>query len=297
MIEQVQSKWSSLPDISLGQAAPGDTFVVIQFNNHGDRREVLRYTVVRVLKRDVVCRDAHGREKRFNIGRVVSYAFRSDDDPGLLKIVESERRRRLMAKAAGIAERAASRGGAHIDDELADALFAYAKRRAVAGSDTGSRPTALLDGDLQEIDASKALEPTEAAKALRGLKDVFATIPALEKTAAKSSPQRVVLPKVAKAEKQRPLKLWNGRGYCCKKTDDPRWEKIRHNAIPHAYVAAYSRADAARVIAGYTGRTPPDSELREYWSPFWGTAMQGIKPVRGLWLQFDHTQKPVRVTK
>ena len=61
------------------------------------------------------------------------------DDPRLLKIVESERRRRLMAKAADIAERAASRGGAHIDDELAEALFAYAKRRAVAGSDTGSR--------------------------------------------------------------------------------------------------------------------------------------------------------------
>lgn len=156
---------------------------------------------------------------------------------------------------------------------------------------------ALFEGDLQEIDASKALGPTEAAKALRGLEAVFATIPALERAAAKSSAPRAVTPKATKAEKQRPLKFWNGRGYCCKRADDPRWEKLRHNAAPHAYVAAYSRADAARVIAGYTGRTPPDSELREYWSPAWGNAMQGIKPVRGLWLQFDHTKKPVRVTK
>ena len=35
---------------------------------------------------------------------------------------------------------------------------------------------ALFEGDLQEIDASKALGPTEAAKALRGLKTLFKTI-------------------------------------------------------------------------------------------------------------------------
>jgi hypothetical protein len=156
---------------------------------------------------------------------------------------------------------------------------------------------ALFEGDLQDIDASKALQPREAARALRGLETVFATIPALEKAQAKSSLQRVATPKVTKAKLQRPLKFWNGRGYCCKKADDPRWKKLAHNAAPHAYVAAYSRADAARVIAEYTGRTPPDSELREYWSPTWGTAMQGIKPVRGLWLQFDRAKNPVRVTK
>jgi hypothetical protein len=156
---------------------------------------------------------------------------------------------------------------------------------------------ALFEGDLQDIDASKALQPKEAAKALRGLEAVFATIPALEKARAKSTEPRIARPKPTKAEEQRPLKFWNGRGYCCKKTDDPRWKKLSHNAAPHAYVAAYSRADAARVIGEYTGRTPPDSELREYWNPFWGTSMQGIKPVRGLWLQFDHAKKPVRVTK
>ena len=35
---------------------------------------------------------------------------------------------------------------------------------------------ALFEGDLQEIDASKALGPTEAAKALRGLTALFKTI-------------------------------------------------------------------------------------------------------------------------
>jgi hypothetical protein len=64
----------------------------------------------------------------------------------------------------------------------------------------------------------------------------------------------------------------------------------------HAYVAAYSVADACRVIRecsnnGYGVET----ELRVYWShDAWGTAMNGITPERGLWVQFERNKKPVR---
>lgn len=94
----------------------------------------------------------------------------------------------------------------------------------------------------------------------------------------------------------RQLKIWNGRGYCCVKRDDPRWHALKFNDCPHAYVAAYSRADARKVIEEYCGRLPPDSELRDYWSAgCWGTAMASITPERGLWIQFDSREKPVRV--
>lgn len=91
------------------------------------------------------------------------------------------------------------------------------------------------------------------------------------------------------------LKLWNGRGYCCDKRD-ARWNALPHNRAPHAYVAAYSRADARRVIEEYCGRLPADSELRDYWSEgCWGNSMRDIPPERGLWLQWHHTETPERV--
>ena len=93
------------------------------------------------------------------------------------------------------------------------------------------------------------------------------------------------------------LKIWNGRGYCCYKPNDPKWSALngKHNA--HAYVAAYSRADARRVIHEYCGFMPPDSEIRDYWSEgAWGKSMEGVIPERGLWIQFDrHNSKPERV--
>lgn len=91
----------------------------------------------------------------------------------------------------------------------------------------------------------------------------------------------------------KPLILWNGRGYRCRKTGDPLWKDRRD--YPHAFVAATSRADARRVIQEYCGSLPSDVELRDYWTKgAWGDSMKGIPPERGLWLQFGN-EPPVRV--
>ena len=90
------------------------------------------------------------------------------------------------------------------------------------------------------------------------------------------------------------IKVWNGRAYCCKNWSDPRWFK-NHFGADCAFVAAYSREDARRVIEEYCGKKPSVAELRDYWSPCWGNPMKGVEPERGLWIQFEHTQKPVRV--
>lgn len=83
----------------------------------------------------------------------------------------------------------------------------------------------------------------------------------------------------------RKLKLWNGRAIMVDRKYD------------HAYVAAYSRADARRVIAEYKGRTISDNEIKEYWSEgCWGNAMDHVVPERGLWLSNDKDQfDPQRV--
>lgn len=95
----------------------------------------------------------------------------------------------------------------------------------------------------------------------------------------------------------RALKIWNGNGMSsCRKRDDPMWRDVPGNAYVHAFVAAFSRADARRVIEEYCGRLPTDSELRDWWSEgAWGTAMAGVEPERGLWLQVDQNKPPVRV--
>lgn len=68
----------------------------------------------------------------------------------------------------------------------------------------------------------------------------------------------------------RPLKLWNGCIY------PYRGET--------GYVAAYSRADAVRVINEALGhKAVSDHELKTYWHEgCWGDAMEGITPERGL---------------
>lgn len=83
------------------------------------------------------------------------------------------------------------------------------------------------------------------------------------------------------AEKK--LKLWNGRM-------SPPYD--------HGYVAAYSRADAIRVIAEGLGRGSRGmvTELRDYWSEgAWGNQMIGIKPERGLWAQKTRTSDVLRI--
>lgn len=90
------------------------------------------------------------------------------------------------------------------------------------------------------------------------------------------------------------LKLWNGRASWMRKPEDPLWNGVRVNSCTHAYVAAYSRADARRVIQEYTGSMASDNEIKEYWNEgCWGNDMKGIDPVRGMWLSFGGA--PVKV--
>ena len=92
------------------------------------------------------------------------------------------------------------------------------------------------------------------------------------------------------------LKIWNGRGYCARKHNDPLWGDVKGNGYVHGYVAAYSRADARKLIEEYCGHAPSDSEIKNYWAEnAWGNDMQGIEPVRGLWLKFGTAGKPIKV--
>jgi hypothetical protein len=70
------------------------------------------------------------------------------------------------------------------------------------------------------------------------------------------------------------------------------------------YVAAYSKADAVRLLkeAGYATMTI--GEFNTYWSKgCWGNAMEGVTPERGVWFSPEGTEytfskdfkKPIRV--
>jgi len=94
----------------------------------------------------------------------------------------------------------------------------------------------------------------------------------------------------------RKLKVWNG--LCINRKsikDDPRWTVVAFNQTPSMYVCAYSRADARRVVGEYFARIPSESEAKNSWSGCWGRKMDGIEPERGLWIQFDQSETPVRV--
>lgn len=91
----------------------------------------------------------------------------------------------------------------------------------------------------------------------------------------------------------RELKLWNGPGNTLRKEGDPLWEGVRGNAFSRACVAAYSRAEARRIIFQYLGRDIGDGEIRDYWSNCWGKEMAHVTPERGLWI--DVGPGPVRV--
>lgn len=66
------------------------------------------------------------------------------------------------------------------------------------------------------------------------------------------------------------LKLWNGR----------------LSPYEHGYVAAYSRADAVRVLEQHAGGSGYANELRVYWhAGAWGNSMLGVTPERGLWAE------------
>jgi hypothetical protein len=72
------------------------------------------------------------------------------------------------------------------------------------------------------------------------------------------------------------LKLWNGRVYGVLPQSD--WKGT------HLYVAAYSAADARRLCLELGYADPGANEVKKYWSPCWGNAMEGITPERGIWV-------------
>lgn len=86
-------------------------------------------------------------------------------------------------------------------------------------------------------------------------------------------------------EAARPLKLINGH-----------WNfGTPHREDVHAYVAGYSFEDCARAIEEVLGYRPNwlRGVLRSHWSKnCWGTAMEGIAPARGVWLQFGRGAVP-----
>ena len=75
-----------------------------------------------------------------------------------------------------------------------------------------------------------------------------------------------------------------------------RW--MENGKVGHAYIAAHSIADAARMceqIVGCRGWVP---EIKNYFCKgHWGDKMQGITPERGIWVDLDEygTTKPKRV--
>ena len=98
---------------------------------------------------------------------------------------------------------------------------------------------------------------------------------------------------------ERKLRIWNGRGYIVRDPNhDPRWKNTRTGSV---YIAAYSRADAAKVMAEYLGRMPQgaDYEIKTFFHEgAWGNSMEGIQPERGMWIQFSDNyprETPVRV--
>ena len=75
---------------------------------------------------------------------------------------------------------------------------------------------------------------------------------------------------------ERKLKLFNGR------------IMLKSGKQGHGYVAAYSAADAVRVLNETIGGRGNVTEIQKYWNHnCWGNSMDGIKPERGLWVSED----------
>lgn len=80
-----------------------------------------------------------------------------------------------------------------------------------------------------------------------------------------------------KKKKTKELRFWNGR-----------WSGEK--GYDHIYVAAYSRADAVRLITEYEGYEPRgiNTEIKVYWAECWGRPMDGIMPERAIWLSCEY---------
>jgi hypothetical protein len=85
---------------------------------------------------------------------------------------------------------------------------------------------------------------------------------------------------------KRALKLFNGRGQY-------------HEASGlsgHLYIAAYSVADALRVLMEHGFESVSRREINEYFAECWGNSMDGVQPERGVWTIDDNPEaKPKRV--
>lgn len=75
------------------------------------------------------------------------------------------------------------------------------------------------------------------------------------------------------------LKLWTGRPYGVLPPSE--WKHA------HVCVAAYSAADARRVCLEAGMNDPGAKEIKDYWFECWGRGMEGIIPVRGIWVTKD----------
>lgn len=95
----------------------------------------------------------------------------------------------------------------------------------------------------------------------------------------------------------KPLKLWNGRAGILH-----NWR--RPEPFDHVYVAAHSRADAARLLREAATKVSGGSfnegqiarEIATYFSAgCWGNAMKDITPERGVWVSKGYDEKPWRI--
>ena len=95
------------------------------------------------------------------------------------------------------------------------------------------------------------------------------------------------------------LKIWNGGGYGVASEAECVKRGLRDSSACRVYACAASRAELIRMIEAYTGhglRIGVQSHLRTHWiEGLWGRSMEGVEPTRGLWIQWGHTAKPVRV--
>jgi len=97
------------------------------------------------------------------------------------------------------------------------------------------------------------------------------------------------------------LKIWNGRGWGHRQYGkDNRIipDPIGIKYCDHAYVCAYSRAHAVRLINQAVGYdVVSDNELKTYWNEgCWGDRMDGITQEVGVWTaQEVWGDKPKRI--
>jgi hypothetical protein len=80
------------------------------------------------------------------------------------------------------------------------------------------------------------------------------------------------------------LKIWNGRG---------AGKKYQRG---HIYVAAYSQKHAAELINEACNAWITPHEISKYYSPCWGTKMDGIEPTEPcVYASEDSHSKPIRI--